>query len=153
MHLEETCAIYVFVRPWVRRGLRLENASCKGLLLSTWLSGLRRVEGWDSMMYHASWGNLRYVLTCKALGELCCLLNCKAFGESRVKTRWCIMNLKETCAMCLLVRPWVRLESRLENVYCEHLLCLLCCKAFGGSRNKTRWCTMYLEEACAFCLF
>ena len=43
--------------------------------------------------------------------NLCCLRNCKAFGGSRVKTRCCIMYLRgATCAIYLLVRPWVRRE-------------------------------------------
>ena len=51
--------------------------------------------------------------------DLWSLPNCKTFGWSRVKTRWCIMYLGETCALYLLVRPWVRRELRLRNVSCE----------------------------------
>ena len=29
MYLEETCAMYLLERPWVRRELRLENVSCE----------------------------------------------------------------------------------------------------------------------------
>ena len=44
-------------------------------------------------------------------------------------------------------------ELRLENVLCEELVCLLNCKAFGGSRVKTRCCIMYLRGAtCAIYL-
>ena len=124
--------------------------------------------------------------------SLCCLLNGKAIGGSRVKERWCIMYLEETCAICLLVRPRVRRELRSESVSCvrpsmgrglrlddvscilrklalftflwglgrdesydskmflvKNLRCLLNCKAFGGSRVKTRWCFFYLEQPCA----
>ena len=44
------------------------------------------------------------------------------------------MYLEETCAIYLLIRPWTRRELRLENGSCEELNC----KAFGGSRVKTR---------------
>ena len=54
--------------------------------------------------------------------DLCCLINGKTFGGPRVKTRYCIMYLEETCAIYLLVRPWTRRESRLENVSCEELV-------------------------------
>ena len=35
MYLEEACAIYLVVRPWVRRELRLETGSCEELALFT----------------------------------------------------------------------------------------------------------------------
>ena len=35
MYLEETCAIYLLVRHWVRRELRLENVSGEELVLLT----------------------------------------------------------------------------------------------------------------------
>ena len=35
MSLDETCAIYLLVRPWGRRELRLENVSCEELVLFT----------------------------------------------------------------------------------------------------------------------
>ena len=118
------------------------------------------------MIYRVSWGNLRYWLTCKA------------WGETRVTTRTCFMwrtsvvylivrpsvgpelkhddepcILKKLVHMYLLVRHRVRRELRLENVSCEELVCLVNCKAFGGSRVKTRWCIMYLRGAtCAIYL-
>ena len=38
--------------------------------------------------------------------ELVLLLNCKAFGGSRVKARWCILYLEETCAIYFTCKPW-----------------------------------------------
>ena len=35
MYLEETCAICLLVRPWVKRELRLENASCQEFVVFT----------------------------------------------------------------------------------------------------------------------
>ena len=35
MYLDETCAIYLLVRPWVRRELLNETASCEEFALST----------------------------------------------------------------------------------------------------------------------
>ena len=74
-------------------------------------------------------------------------LNCKAFGGSRVKTRRCISRqedvFEQTCVVYLglLVSPSVGRGLRLEDVTFEkNLCCLLNCKAFGGSRVKTRRC-------------
>ena len=58
MYFEQTCVVYLIVRPSVGRGLRLEDVSR------------------DKKMY--------------VRANLCCLLNCKAFDGSRVKTRRCI---------------------------------------------------------------
>ena len=159
------------------------------LALFTWFPDLRWVEGYDSMMYHVSWGNMCYLLACNALdetrvttrkrflgrtcvvylivrlsvgrglrqsvifhvtrGNLRYLLACKALDETRVTTRKCFLSRAcvvylivrpslgrgfrlddvscilggATCAMCLLVRPWVRRELWLENVsYAELVL-------------------------------
>ena len=87
-----------------------------------------------------------------------CLLNCKAFGGgSRVKTRRCISRqedvfLEQTCVVYLIVRPSVGRGLRLEDVsrgkkmYFEQTCCLLNCKAFGGSRLKTRRCISRQED-------
>ena len=60
---EQTCVVYLIVRPSMGRGLRLEDVS-RG-----------------KMMYFEQ--------------NLCCLLNCKAFGGSRVKTRRCISRQED----------------------------------------------------------
>ena len=49
------------------------------------------------------------------LEETCVVcINCKAFGESRVKTRRCI--LRQACVVFLIVRPSVGRGLRLEDV-------------------------------------
>ena len=63
MYFEQTCVVYLFVRPSVGRGLRLEDVSR------------------DKKMYFEP--------------NLCFLLNCKAFGGSRVKTRRCISSQED----------------------------------------------------------
>ena len=113
------------------------------------------------MMYHVSWwGNLRFLHTCKAL------------GETRVKNRRCF--LWRACVVYTIVRPSAGRGLRLGDVSCiwkklalftllvspgwdesydfnmilvKNLCCLRNCKAFGGSRVKTRWCIMYLGGA------
>ena len=62
MYFEQTCAVYLIVRPSVGRGE-------------------------DSKMYLEA-------RRCM-LSNLCCLLHCKAFGGSRVKTRRCISRQED----------------------------------------------------------
>ena len=134
IYLDETCAIYLLVRPWVRRELRLENVSCAELVLFT----LRKAFGrWELGLDDESCILRKLVLFTYLQGlvwddnydskmllvkNLCCLLNCKACGGPRVKTRRYIMYLDETCAIDFLVRHWVRRELRLESVSCEELV-------------------------------
>ena len=109
-------------------------------------------------MYHVSWGNLRYLLTCKAL------------VATRVTTpKW---FLSGTCVDFLFVRPSVGRGLRHDAVSCilvgrlaifaylwvlrwdesydskiflvKDLCCLINGKTFGGPRVKTRYCIMYL---------
>ena len=60
---------------------------------------------------------------------------------------------EQTCVVCLIVRPSVGRGLRLEDVargkkmYFVASLCdLLNCKAFGGSRAKTRRCISRQED-------
>ena len=109
--LSGTCVDFLFVRPSVGRGLRHDAVSCilvGRLTIFAYLWVLRWDESYDSKIF--------------LVKDLCCLINGKTFGGPRVKTRYCIMYLEETCAIYLLVRPWTRRESRLENVSCEELV-------------------------------
>ena len=99
-----TCATYLLVGPWTRRELRLENDSCEELALFTWFQDLRWVEGYDSMMYHVSWGNMCYLLTCNAL------------DETRVTTRKRFLG--RTCVVYLIVRLSVGRGLSLDDVPC-----------------------------------
>ena len=63
MYFEQTCVVYLIVRPSVGRGLRLEDVS--------------RGKKMD------------YEQTCVVY------FNCKAFGGSRVKTRRCISRQED----------------------------------------------------------
>ena len=63
MYFEQTCVVYLIVRPSAGRGLRLEDVS-RG-----------------KKMYFEQ--------------NLCCLINCKAFGGSRAKTRRCISRQED----------------------------------------------------------
>ena len=89
MYFEQTCVVYLIVRPSVGRGLKLEDVS-RG-----------------KKMYFVA--NSCCLLNCKVFGgsrvktrrcisrredvflaNLCFLLSCKAFGGSKVKSRRCI---------------------------------------------------------------
>ena len=63
MYVEQTCVVYLIVRPSVGRGLRLEDVS----------------RGKKMYFEQTLW----------------CFLNCKAFGGSRVKTRRCISRQED----------------------------------------------------------
>ena len=52
------------------------------------------------------------------------------------------MYIEETCVVYSIVRQSVGRGLRLEDVSSENLLCLSSCKAFGGSRVKTRRCIL-----------
>ena len=65
------------------------------------------------------------------------------------------MYFEQTCVVYLIVRPSVGRGLRLENVsrgkkmYFEQTCnCLINCKAFGGSRVKTRRCISSPEDVC-----
>ena len=62
-------------------------------------------------MNHVSWGNLR------------CLLSCKALGETRAQTRK--LFLRKTCVVYLIVRTSVGRGLSLEPVPSENLCCSL----------------------------
>ena len=120
------------------------------------------------MLYHISLrGNLHYLLTCKALGEtrvttrkcflknLCCLFNCKAVGGSRVKGSL-IFHVSWGGNLPYLITcksaGWDE-SYHSKKLHVKNLCCLLNCKAFGGSRVKTRWCIMYLGGQLALCTY
>ena len=112
------------------------------------------------MMYHVSWGHLRYLLTCKVL------------GKTRVMTEKCF--LWRTRVVYLVARPSVLRGLRLDGVSC--ILTWFPCKSLGETRVtarksfmwrtcvvylivrpsvgrkliKTRWCFMYLHYSLAF---
>ena len=62
------------------------------------------------------------------------------------------MYFEQICVVYLIVRPSVGRGLRLENISpCKSVLranlcCLLICKAFGGSRVKTRRCISRQED-------
>ena len=86
------------------------------------------------MMYHVSWGHLRYLLTCKVL------------GKTRVMTEKCF--LWRTRVVYLVARPSVLRGLRLDGVSC--ILTWFPCKSLGETRVTTRksfmWrtCVVYL---------
>ena len=154
---------YLYVLGWDEsypsKKLHVKNLCC--LLNCKAFGGSRVKTRWCIMYLGGQLALCTYLLglgwekshTKKILVQnLCCLLYRKSFGGLRVRTRWWIMYLEETCVIYFLVRPWTRRELRLEMFLVKNLCCLLNCKAFGGSRVKARWCILYLEETCAIYL-
>ena len=94
MYFEQTCAVYLIVRPSVGRGLRLEDVSrgkkmyfeqtCAVYLI------VRPSVGRGLRLEDVARGKKMYFVA-----SLCYLLNCKAFGGSRVKTRRCISRQED----------------------------------------------------------
>ena len=52
MYLEETCVVYLIVRPSVGRGLRLEDASWENLCCLLNCKAFGWVEAQDSKLHH-----------------------------------------------------------------------------------------------------
>ena len=105
MYLEETCAIYLLVRPWTRRELRLENVSLWWRTCVVYLI-VRPSVGRGSRLDGVScfWSNYRFLLTCKVL------------GGARATTRKCFWW--RTCVVYLIVRPSAGRGLRLDDVSC-----------------------------------
>ena len=135
MYFEQTCVVYLIIRPSAGRGLRLEArrsilSNCCLLNCGPRVKTRRCI--WKQDVF---WANL------------CFLLDCKAFGGSRFQTRRCTTS-QENVFWANLCFYWiVRVEGEdskmyleAEDVFWANLCCSLNCKAFGGSRASTRRC-------------
>ena len=118
MYFEQACAVYSIVRPSVGRELRKEDVARGKKII------LRKFVLFNSLIVRPSVGRG---------------IRLKDLFRSKK------MYFEQTCDVYLIVRPSVGRGLRLEDVsrgnkmyFVASLCCLLNCKAFGGSRVKTR---------------
>ena len=124
MYVEQTCVVYLIVRPSVGRGLRLEDVS-RG-----------------KKMYFEQTCVVDLIVR-PSVG--------RGLGLEDV-SRGKKIYLEKTCVVYLIERPFVgrglRLQdaSRAKKMDFANLWWFLNCNAFGGSRVKTRRCISGQED-------